>query len=73
MIYSLNYLVVVLTDYVATKGIVEKSPLTTTSIECSNCCLIYVVIYLSEYNLQIYYLPRRLNFVLDTLSRLKAL
>ena len=51
MIYSLNHLVVVLTDYIATKGIVEKSPLTTTSIERSNCCLIYIAIYLNEYNL----------------------
>ena len=73
MIYSSNYLVVVLTDYVATKGIVEKSPLTTTSIEHSNRRLICIAIYLSKYNLQIYYLPRCLNFVLDTLSRLKVL
>ena len=73
IIYSLNYLVVVLTDYMAIKGIVEKSPLTTISIEYSNRCLIYVTIYFSKYNLQIYYLPGRLNFVLDTLSRLKAL
>ena len=73
IIYSLNYLVVVLTDYVAIKGIVEKSPLTTTSMERSNRYLICVVIYLSEYNLQIYYLPGRLNFVLDALSRLKVL
>ena len=73
IIYSLNYLVVVLTDYTATKGIVEKSPLTTISIERSNCRLICVTIYLSEYNLQIYYLPGRFNFVLDILSRLKVL
>ena len=73
MIHSSNHLVVVLTDYIATKGIVEKSPLTTISIERSNYRLIYIAIYLSEYNLQIYYLPGRLNFVLDTLSRLKAL
>ena len=50
MIYSSNYLVVVLTDYIAIKGIVEKSPLTTTSIERSNCYLIYIAIYLSEYD-----------------------
>ena len=73
MIHSLNYLVVVLTDHIATKGIIEKSPLTTTSTEYSNYRLIYIAIYLSEYNLQIYYLPRRLNFILDILSRLKAL
>ena len=51
MIYSLNYLVVILTDYIAIKGIVEKSLLTTISIERSNYCLIYIAIYLSEYNL----------------------
>ena len=51
IIYSLNYLVVVLTDYTATKGIVEKSPLTTISIERSNRRLIYATIYLSKYNL----------------------
>ena len=73
MIHSLNYLVVVLTDHAATKGIVEKSPFTTTSTERSNYRLIYVAIYLSKYNLQIYHLPGRLNFVLDILSRLKAL
>ena len=73
IIYSSNYLVVVLMDYVATKGIVEKSPLTTMSIEYSNRRLIYIAIYLSEYNLQIYYLPRCLNFVLNALSRLKVL
>ena len=42
---------VVLTDYTATKGIVEKSPLTTTSTERSNYRLICIAIYLSEYNL----------------------
>ena len=62
-----------MTDYTATKGIVEKSPLITTSMEYSNRCLIYIAIYLSKYNLQVYYLPRRLNFVLDILSRLKVL
>ena len=51
MIHSSNHLVVVLTDYIATKGIVEKSPLTTISIERSNYRLIYIAIYLSEYNL----------------------
>ena len=73
IIHSLNHLVVVLIDYTTIKRIVEKSPLTTTSIEYSNRRLIYIAIYLSEYNLQIYYLPRQLNFVPDTLSRLKAL
>ena len=58
IIHFSNYLVVVLIDYIAIKGIVEKSPLTTTSIEYSNYRLIYIVIYLSKYNLQIYYLPR---------------
>ena len=51
MIYSLNYLVVVLIDYMAIKGIVEKSSLTTMSIEYSNCRLICIAIYFSEYNL----------------------
>ena len=51
MIHSLNHLVVVLTDYMATKGIVEKNPLTTMSIERSNRRLIYIAIYLSKYNL----------------------
>ena len=51
MIYSLNYLVVVLIDYMAIKGIVEKSPLTTISIEHNNRRLIYTTIYLSKYNL----------------------
>ena len=73
MIHSSNHPVVVLTDHAATKGIVEKSPLTTTSTERSNRRLICAAIYLSEYNLQIYHLPGRLNFVPDALSRLKAL
>ena len=51
MIYSSNYLVVVLTDYAVIKGIIEKSPFTTISTEYSNRRLIYIAIYLSEYNL----------------------
>jgi RNase H-like domain found in reverse transcriptase/Reverse transcriptase (RNA-dependent DNA polymerase)/Chromo (CHRromatin Organisation MOdifier) domain/Integrase zinc binding domain len=72
MIQSSNKPVVVLTDHSATKGIVDQTTLNTTSTDRANKRLINSSIYLSQYGLQIYHLPGRLNFVPDALSRLQS-
>ncbi|KAL2017178.1 hypothetical protein VTK56DRAFT_2498 [Thermocarpiscus australiensis] len=73
MIHSSRLPVTVLTDHASTKGIVEQSNLDTSSTDRANRKLINASIYLSQYDLKVYYLPGRLNFVPDALSRLKAL
>jgi hypothetical protein len=73
MIHSLRLPINVLTDHASTKGIVEQTLLDTLSIDRANRRLITALVYLSEYDLKVSHLPGRLNFVPDTLSRLKAL
>ena len=73
MIHSARMPVVVLTDHAATRGIVEQTTLDTSSTNRANRRLINVSIYLSQYDLKVYHLPGRLNFVPDALSRLTAL
>jgi hypothetical protein len=73
MIHSSRLPVNVLTDHAATKGIVEQTRLDTSSTDRANRRLITASIYLSEYDLKVYHLPGRLNYVPDALSRLKAL
>lgn len=65
--------VIVLTDHSATKGIVEQTNLDTSSTDRANRRLINASIYLSQYDLKVYHLPGRLNYVPDALSRLAAL
>lgn len=72
MIHSSIPAVNVLTDHSATKGIVEKTSLDTSSTDRANRRLINASIYLSQYDLKIFHLPGRLNFIPDALSRLRA-
>jgi hypothetical protein len=73
MIHSSRLPVNVLTDHSSTRGIVEQTRLDTSSTDRANRRLITASVYLSEYDLKVYHLPGRLNFVPDALSRLTAL
>ena len=70
MLQSSRHPVIVLTDYSATKGIIEQTSLNITSTDQSNRRLQVALIYLSQYDLRIYHIAGRLNFVPDALSRL---
>ena len=69
MLYSIYLPIVVLIDYDLTRGIVNQTTLNITSIDRANRRLINVSIYLSAYKLNVYYLVRRLNLILDAFSR----
>ena len=71
-LHSSKYLVVVLTDYCAIKGIIKRTTIITNSVDRANRRLINANIYLSEYNLKIYHVPSRKNIVPNALSRLPA-
>ncbi|KAF4468131.1 Ribonuclease H [Fusarium albosuccineum] len=60
------------TDHPATKPIVEKTRLETTSTDRANRKLVNASIYLSEFDLLVFRIAGKNNFVLDSLSRLKA-
>ena len=70
MLKSSELPVTVLTDHASTKGIVKKNTLQTTSTDRANRRLIYASTYLSEYDLEVFHIPGRLNAVPDALSRL---
>lgn len=72
IIHSANKTVIVLTDHSATKGIVEKTKMETTSTDRANKRLINASVYLSQFNLKVHHLAGKLNFVPDALSRLRA-
>ena len=63
----------VLTDHIATKGIVERTTLDTSSADRANRRLVNCSIYLSQYQLEVQHLPGTENFVPDALSRLTAI
>ncbi len=73
MIHSARLPVNVLTDHASTRGIVEQTRLDTSSTDRANRRLITASVYLSEYDLKVFHLPGRLNYVPDALSRLKAM
>lgn len=73
VIHSNKHPVVVLTDHSATKGIVDKTTLTTSATDRANTRLINSSAYLSQYGFQVYHLAGCLNYVPDALSRLKAI
>ncbi len=73
MLYSSNLPVTVLTDYSVTKDIVDQTILNTNSTDRANRQLINALVYLSQYQLNVYYIPGRLNHVPDALSCLQAL
>ncbi|VTT76585.1 unnamed protein product [Fusarium fujikuroi] len=62
----------VFTDHSATKQIVEKTTLDTTSTDRANRRLVNASIYLSEYDLRVFHIPGKKNFIPDALSRLEA-
>ena len=71
--YFNKYKVVVLIDYKSIYGIVYHSILNIISIDRANCRFINASVYLFIYQLDIYYMSSRLNFVPDTLSHLRTL
>ena len=71
-IHSSRQPVIVLTDHVSTRGIVEQTQLDTSLTDRANRRLITTSVHLSEYNLKVYHLPGRLIYVPDALSRLAA-
>jgi len=73
LLYFNRYKVVVLTDYKSIRGIVHYSILNITSIDQANCRLINASVYLSIYQLDMYYIPGCLNFMPDVFSRLRIL
>jgi hypothetical protein len=72
LLYFNNRHIVVFIDYDAICGIVNSTILNTISTDRANCRLTNVLVYLSIYPLDVYYISRRLNLVLDTLSRLQV-
>ncbi|KAF5971878.1 TY3B-TY3B protein [Fusarium bulbicola] len=62
----------VFTDHSATKQIVEKTTLDTTGTDRANRRLVNASIYLSEYELRVFHIPGKKDFVPDALSRLEA-
>ncbi len=73
MIHSARLLVNVLTDYASTRSIIEQTYLDISSTDRANRRLITALVYLSEYDLKVFHLSRRLNYVPNALSRLKAI
>lgn len=73
MLHSLQYLIEVLIDYKAMRGIVKKITLNTTLTDQSNQWLVNASIYLSKYRLKVYYLVGWLNLVPNALLHLAAL
>ena len=73
MIQSSELPVTVLTDHSATKGIVERTTIDTSSADRANRRLVNCSIYLSQYQLEVHHLPGAENFVPDALSRLAAI
>lgn len=63
---------VVLTDHSATKQVVEKTSLETSSTDRANRRLVVASIYLSEYDLEVFHLPGKKNFIPDALSGMTA-
>lgn len=72
MLQSARAGIIVLTDHSATKGIVDQTSLNTSSTDRANLRLINASVYLSQYGLDVHYLPGRLNLVPDALSRLQS-
>ena len=69
---SLTLPLIVLTDYSAIKQIVAKKTLDTSSIDRANRRLVIALIYLSKYDIEVYYLLSKKNFIPDAFSRLLA-
>ena len=73
MLQSSRHPIIILTDHLATKGIIDQTTLNITSIDQSNRHLQVALIYLSQYDLRIHHIAGRLNFVPNTLSQLATI
>ena len=62
-LHLIKHPVVMLIDYGAIKRIVKRITMTTSSLDHTNRRLINASIYLSEYNLRIYYMPEKNNII----------
>ncbi len=63
LLYLNNKCIVILTDHDVIYNIVKNINFNIISIDCANCCLTNISVYLSVYLLDIYYIPGRLNLV----------
>ena len=70
MVQSNQHPLNIITDHTATKGVVKHSIIQTTDLTKANPKLINTTNYLSKYETNFYYIPRKINVILDTLSRL---
>ncbi|KAL7917960.1 hypothetical protein ACQKWADRAFT_265557 [Trichoderma austrokoningii] len=70
LIQSCQTPAIVLTDHLATKGIVNHTTMTTSSLVKANQRLMAASIYLSQYKLDVHHIPGKKNLVPDALSRL---
>lgn len=72
LIQSSKKQVVILTDHAATRGITNQTSLITSDANRSNMRLVHASQYLSQYSLDVRYIPGKLNIVPDSLSRIDA-
>src|SRR5437773_3927924 len=73
MIQSTQQPVIILTDHAATRDILAKTTLETSSADRSNRRLVNAACNLSQYQFQVLHIPGRTNTVPDALSRLATL
>ncbi|KAH6603966.1 hypothetical protein Trco_007412 [Trichoderma cornu-damae] len=72
LVQSCQQPVKILTDHQATKGIVAHTTMSTSDLVKANQRLMTASIYLSQYQLDVHYIPGKTNLVPDALSRLPA-
>ena len=72
LIEANDFTTIVYTDHVAVKHIAHSTSLKTTSPERANMRLIRGSQYLSQFRLDVHYVPGKDNVVPDTLSRIKC-
>ena len=73
LLCSNNRCIIIFINHDAIGSIIKNTNLNTTSTDYTNRCLINVSIYLSVYLLDVYYILRCHNLVLNTFLRLRTL